>query len=76
MPLFNMRLIAFFTLLLFGTNCCKPFAQDKWQISYSKVSYFFGSIDVKIGTDSCYYLNQGGIHKNPPFLHGRAVKES
>lgn len=74
MPLFKMSLIGFFTLLLFGTNSCKPLAKDQWQISYSRVDYFFGSIDVKIGTDSCYYLNQGGIPKSPPIFKWKSSK--
>jgi hypothetical protein len=74
MPLFKISLIGFFTLLFFGTNSCKPSPNDKWQISYSRVDYFFGSIDVKIGNDSCYYRNQGGIHKNPPFFKWKSSK--
>jgi hypothetical protein len=75
MLLFKMSVIGFFTLLFFTANSCRPVAKGNWEISYRKVDYFFGSIEIKIGTDSCYYLNQGGIHKNPPIFKWRSSKK-
>lgn len=75
MPLFKMSIIGFLTLLLFGTTSCKPVAKEKWEISYRRADYFFGSIEIKIGTDSCYYLDQGGIHKNPPVFKWKSSKK-
>jgi hypothetical protein len=75
MPLFKMNLIGFFSLLFFTTNSCKPVVKDNWEISYRRADYFFGSIDIKIGTDSCYYLNQGSIHKSPPIFKWKSSKK-
>jgi hypothetical protein len=69
MLLFKMSVIGFLALFLSTANSCKPVAKDNWEIAYRRVEYFFGSIEIKIGTDSCYYLNQGGIHKNPPIFN-------
>jgi hypothetical protein len=75
MPLFKMSVIGFFSLLLFATNSCKPVAKKSWEIAYHRGDYFFGVINIKIGTDSCYYLNQGGIHKNPPIFRWNSGKK-
>jgi hypothetical protein len=75
MSLFKMSVIGFFSLLLFTTNSCKPVAKDNWEIAYRRVEYFFGSVEIKIGTDSCYYLNQGGIHRNPPIFKWKSSKK-
>lgn len=57
-------------------SCCvKPSAKESWQISYEKVEYLFGSISIKIGTDSCYYQNQSGINKNPPIFKWKSKKK-
>jgi hypothetical protein len=48
---------------------------ESWQISYSRVQTFFGSIDIKIGTDSCYCLSQAGIYKNPPVFRWKSSRK-
>jgi len=69
--LFSISVFPFWIL-----SCCvKPAAKESWQISYERVEYFFGSISIKIGTDSCYYLNQGGIHKNPPIFKWKSKRK-
>jgi hypothetical protein len=75
MLLFKMNVIGFFTFLLFTTNSCKPVVKDNWEISYRRVDYFFGSIEIKIGTDSCYYLNHSSIHKSPPIFKWKSSKK-
>ncbi|MBK7290510.1 MAG: hypothetical protein KBF82_13750 [Chitinophagaceae bacterium] len=63
--------------MLFSTACSykQQATVSSWEISYRRVEYFFGHIDIKIGTDSCYYLNQGGIHKNPPIFKWNSSKQ-
>ena len=69
--LFSVSVFPFWIL-----SCCvKPAEKESWQISYEKADYFFGSISIKIGTDSCYYLNQASIHKNPPIFNWKSKKK-
>jgi hypothetical protein len=70
-----MKIIGFLYLLFFTTTSCKPVVKSNWEISYRRTDYFFGSIDIKIGTDSCYYLNQGGIPKNPPIFKWKSSQK-
>lgn len=52
-------------MLLTLAYSCRQSSGTNWQISYYRVDYFLGNIDIIIGTDSCYYLNKGSIYKNP-----------
>lgn len=59
----------FLSLLLGLLSACQQQPKlSAWEISYSRADLFMGNIDIKIGSDSCYYLNQTGIFIKPlPF---------
>ncbi len=52
-------------MLLYMACTGRQVSVPHWQITYSRIAYFLGNIDIIIGTDSCYYHNKGSIYKNP-----------
>lgn len=75
MLLIRNNLPYIFAVTLIVMSNCKPEAIESWELSYRRIDYFLGNIDIKIGTDSCYYLNQGSIYKNPPEIKWKSSKK-
>lgn len=68
--------IASLCYMLLLPNCsANKLSKVKWQITYRKAAYFFGSELLHIGTDSCYYESQVAIHANPPVIRRSATKK-
>ena len=70
----KLKIFSSICLVISASYCYRQPLKGNWQLSYRRVEYFFGSMEMKIGPDSCYYLNQGGIPKNPPVFKWRSSK--
>ncbi|MFT3980050.1 MAG: hypothetical protein QM687_06235 [Ferruginibacter sp.] len=68
--------IASLCCMLLSLSCSfNKLAKTKWQITYRRVEYFFGSELLQIGTDSCYYESQAVNYKNQPIIRWNATKK-